>query len=142
MPFDPHAQQSPAGQPGPGGVIDFTVQGSVLTNNMVAPTVTINGHRVNVPTGGNAPIPAPPGRHHIEVYSQWLRRYGQAAITVDVQPGQRVPVFYAAPFHQFSGKGAIGLEPQKRPGLGGLLAIIGVFLLIIVLIVAVPLLAG
>lgn len=108
---------------------------------MVAPTVTLNGHSVGVPTGGTAPITAPPGRHQVEVVSQWLRAYGQASLTVDLQPGQRVDVFYAAPYHQFS-KGAIGFEPQKRQGLGALLGILGGVVLLLLLLTVVPALLG
>ncbi|SDD61150.1 hypothetical protein [Auraticoccus monumenti] len=143
----PHPPQDPAHptfrSPGQGAVIRFTVQGSVLTNTMVAPTVTINGHRVHVPTGGTAPIPAPPGRHHIQVVSQWLRQYGKADLTVDLQPGQQVDVFYAAPLHQFAPRGAIGFTPQKKAGLWMLIGIVvGVVLVIALLFGVLPALLG
>ena len=65
----------------------------------------------------------------------WLREYGQASLEVDVAPGQVVPVFYALPWHQFT-RGAIGLEKQRRPGVGALVGILGGLLALVGLVVA------
>jgi hypothetical protein len=45
-----------------------------------------------------------------------VRRFGQAAMDFDLAAGQTVPVYYAAPLHQFT-TGAIGHEKQPRQGL-------------------------
>lgn len=124
---------------GPPGFIEFTIQGSELTSNMVVPTATVNGHRVTTRYGHQS-IAVPPGPVRLEVYAQWMRRYGQATLDFFVQPGQHVPVYYAAPYHQFT-TGSIGHEEQKRKGLGMLLGIIGgivgFFLLLAIIFVVV-----
>ncbi|MBF4161582.1 hypothetical protein [Nocardioides acrostichi] len=127
-------QPVPAGQrPGdpPVGWIDFTVQGNPMTASMVTPSVTVNGYPVPIRNYSTTPIPMPPGRHRVEVSCQWLRRYGQASLDVDVAEGQTVPVFYAQPLHQFTA-GAMGFEKQKRPGRASLLALIAVITLLVV----------
>ena len=88
-----------------------------MTSNVIPPKVTMNGYPVTTSYGQNV-VPVHPGRLQIDVSCQWLRTYGQAALTVDVAPGQTVPVFYATPLHQFTG-GNIGFEKQKRPGVLG-----------------------
>jgi hypothetical protein len=123
-------------------MLKFTVQGNALTSNMVPPTVTIDGHPAPAPSmGGSVSIPIPPGPHHIEVYSQWLRKYGQASLAVNVQPNTELEVFYAPPFHQFS-KGAMGFTPQKRAGVGILIGILAVVVVIILLAVIAGVLSG
>lgn len=137
QPYQPQPGYGPpppppnGGPPPPGGVINLTVQGSVLTNSMVPPTLTINGHRVDLPQSGSRQIPAPAGMHHLQVASQWLRTYGQAELTVQVAPGQRVDVFYAAPFHQFA-TGNLGFEPQAKKGKGCLIGLLAVLALIVI----------
>lgn len=108
---DPTAPASPAT-----GTIRLTIQGSVMTSNMLTPTCRINGHPV--PTRyGTQDLTVWPGPNHLELEAQWMRTYGQAAIDVEVAPGQVVEVFYATPLHQFT-TGNIGLTKQKRPGMG------------------------
>lgn len=50
------------------------------------------------------------------MHTRYLGRLGPASITVNVQPGQQVPVFYRCPAAA-GFKGAIGFEPQKTPGM-------------------------
>lgn len=83
---------------------------------MIAPKVTFNGHPIAAPYG-TTQLPVPAGPLHVEVHSQWLRRFGQAALDVDVAPGQTVPIFYATPWHQFS-TGSIGHTKQHKKGVG------------------------
>lgn len=119
--------QYQGGAPAAGtGIIRLTIQGSVMTSNMIAPTATINGHPV--PTSyGTQNLTVWPGRNHLALQAQWLRTYGQAAIDVDVAPGQVVDVWYAAPMHQFT-TGNIGLTKQPRKGLGCFVALmVGIF---------------
>lgn len=140
--------QQPMGQPqaaplapqqgrfGPEGEIVLTVQGSPMTSNMLTPKVSIDGYPVPASYGINR-LPVPAGRHTVSAYATWLVKYGQAAYDVEVQPGQSVPVFYAAPMMQFM-KGRMGPVKQKRPGLWLLLVVI----LIIVAFVVIPVAVG
>ncbi|GAA1745434.1 hypothetical protein GCM10009710_26820 [Aeromicrobium alkaliterrae] len=114
------------------GTVHLTVQGSVMTSNVITPSASINGYPVKVRYGAN-PIPVPAGPVRIELSNSWLRTYGQASIQFTLQPGQDVPVFYAAPWHQFT-TGSIGYEKVKRKGglafaglLVGIVAIVGIF---------------
>lgn len=119
------------------GTIRLTIQGSVMTSNMIAPTATINGHPV--PTGyGTQNLSVWPGRNHLALQAQWLRTYGQAAIDVDVAPGQVVDVWYAAPMHQFT-TGSIGLTKQPRKGMGCFVTLMAGIVLFLILIVLIPL---
>lgn len=129
--------QTPQQPPQPPSSILLTLQGSEMTSNMITPTVLFNGHRVPARYGPQT-IPVYPGPLQIDVHAQWLRRYGEATLRVDVQPGQQIPVFYAAPYHQFT-SGSIGHEKQRRKGglasLGVAGAILAVVLIVIVLVV-------
>ncbi|GAA1759412.1 hypothetical protein GCM10009795_002220 [Nocardioides hankookensis] len=109
----------------------MTVQGSVMTSNMISPKVRLNGYPVASHYGENV-FPVPPGAWHIDVECIWVRTYGRAALDVDVVEGQTVDTFYAPPYHQFSG-GRLGLERQKRAGPGIFVAILAVALAVIVI---------
>lgn len=76
----------------------------------------INGHPVNLRWGEND-IPAPLGRHTIEIWVQYLWAFGRATITVD-NTTHAPQVFYTAPVWNFQ-RGAIGLTEQRAPGLTG-----------------------
>lgn len=121
-------QQWPAQNPhnaapqGPQGFINLTLQGNAAFRSFITPTVHIDGNLVAAQYGLNT-IPVPPGRHHISVYGQWMRQYGQAEMDVDVAQGEYVPVFYAAPLHQFT-TGSIGHEPQKTKGIAFMVTVV------------------
>jgi hypothetical protein len=100
----------------PDAVLSFTVQGNIMTSNLIAPTLTIDGYLASVPLAGTRQIPIMSGRHHLRAHSQWMRRYGHATIDIDVVPGQTLEIFYAPPYHQFSDEGSMGLSPQPRKG--------------------------
>jgi hypothetical protein len=100
----------------PDAALSFTVQGNIMTSNMIAPTLTIDGYLAPVPIAGTRQIPIMSGRHHLRAHSQWMRRYGHATIDIDVVPGQTLEVFYAPPYHQFIDDGSMGLSPQPRKG--------------------------
>jgi len=134
----PYPPQQPT--PAPTGWVALTVQGSVMTSNLIPPKVTMNGHPVPVSYGEN-PVPVHPGRLRVEVSCQWLREYGQAALDIDVAPGQTVPVFYAAPLHQFS-RGRIGFERQPRPGALVLVLVLVLALAAVAAVVTAAVLAG
>ena len=117
----------------PLGTIRLTIQGSVMTSNMLTPTLRINGHPV--PTRyGTQDIPVYPGPNHLDMEAQWMRTYGQAAIDTTVAPGQVVEVWYAAPLHQFT-RGNIGFNKQPRPGMGCMLVLLGILALCAALVV-------
>lgn len=107
-----------------------------MTSNVITPTLLVDGHQMPSQYGANV-HQVVAGRHRVELYAQWMRRYGQAAMDVDVRPGETVDVFYAAPLHQFT-TGNIGLVKQPRKGLGILIAL---FAVILVLCVGLPILA-
>ena len=118
-----YPQQPPQYQPqAPMGMLHLTIQGSMMTSTMVPPTVHLNGYPIRVKFGRND-IPVFAGPLHIDVHSQWMRTFGQAALDCTIHPNQAVPVFYAAPYHQFT-TGSIGHTKVKRKGLGVLLALV------------------
>lgn len=120
--------------------IKFTVQGNVMSSNLVAPALTIDGQRAPAPNaGGSTVIPVPPGQHRLEAYSQWMRQYGQASLDVSVPPHAMVEVFYAPPYHQFT-TGAMGLTAQPRKGMTGLVVVLAVVVVLIILFVVASLL--
>lgn len=129
-PYQPQQGQQPQPGPPPTGWVALTLQGSVMTSNMIAPKVTMNGYPVAASYGQNV-VPVHPGRLQVDVSCQWLRTYGQASLTLDVAPGQTVPVFYAAPLHQFT-TGNIGHEKQKRPGVLGFALLMGFLVAVVV----------
>jgi hypothetical protein len=110
----------------------LTLQGSAMTSSLITPAVTVNGYRVVAHYGENL-VPVWAGPNCVDISCQWLMRFGEATLPLQVPPGAQVPVFYAAPWHQFS-KGAIGHERQKRPGLLGLIVMIAVVLLVVMAI--------
>ncbi|GAA1514653.1 hypothetical protein [Kribbella lupini] len=128
-----YPQQPPQYQPqAPMGMLHLTIQGSMMTSTMVPPTVHLNGYPVRVKFGRND-IPVFAGPLHIDVHSQWMRTFGQAALDCTIHPNQAVPVFYAAPYHQFT-TGSIGHTKVKRKGLDVLLALVGTIVAVGVLV--------
>lgn len=123
-PGPPPAAPPPPPQqpPQPTGYLQLTLQGSMMTSNLITPSVRLNGHPVQVKYGEQV-IPLVPGPWHIDVHAQWLRRYGQASMDFQIAEGQTTPVFYAAPFHQFT-TGNIGHQKQPRKGVGVLVGIL------------------
>lgn len=125
----------PGGSEGrPTGTIRLTVQGSTFMSGLT-PTVFVSGHRINARFGVQD-IPVWAGPNRVDAHTQWMRRYGQASLTCDVPPGGVVPVFYAVPWHQFTG-GAMGHVKQSRPGLAVLVALLAVLVGIPVLLAVV-----
>lgn len=122
------------------GTMVLTLQGSALTSNMITPTVTVNGHPIRTQYG-RQDVPVPAGPVHVEASAQWMRIYGQAALDFTVQPGQVVPVFYAAPMHQFA-TGSMGHEQQKRKGVGAFIVTLVVVVVVIVVLILVSSMLG
>ena len=137
----PQFQPQPQYQPqGPMGMLHLTIQGSVMTSNLIPPTVLLNGYPIQVRYGRND-IPVFAGPLHIDISSRWMMTYGRAALDCTVQPNQAVPVYYASPYHQFASTGSIGHSKVKRKGLGFLLGVLGAILAIAVLLVLIPVLS-
>ena len=112
------------------GYVHLTVQGSVMTSNVITPKAWVNGYPVRVQYGSNV-IPVPGGPVRVELNNVWIRTYGQAALDFHLVAGQTVPVFYAAPVHQFT-TGSIGHTKVKRKGVAALV-------IALTLIIGVPL---
>jgi hypothetical protein len=127
-------QQYQPQQQAPMGMLQLTIQGSIMTSSMIPPKVQLNGYPVKVKYGRND-IPVFAGPLHIDVHCEWMRDFGKAALDFTVQPNQAVPVFYASPYHQFASTGSIGHTKVKRKGLGFLLGLLGVILAASVLVV-------
>jgi len=124
----PQFQQQPQQPQPPMGMLNLTIQGSVMTSSFIPPTVHLNGYPVRVKYGRND-IPVFAGPLHIDVHCQWMRTFGRAALDCTIQPNQAVPVFYASPMHQFANEGSIGHTKMKRKGKGvfiGLMVVIAV----------------
>ena len=107
----------------------LTLQGSPMTSSMITPAVSVNGYRVVAHYGENL-VPVWAGPNRVDISCQWLMRFGTATLALDVAPGAQVPVFYAAPMHQFS-KGAIGCERQRRPGMLGFVVMLAAVVLVV-----------
>jgi hypothetical protein len=104
------------------------------------PTAVINGHTVPLEWGTNV-IPAPPGVHHVQIHCQYLWKIGKAEITVDNTSAPAAPVYYASPWTTWN-RGAIGLQPVKNPGLGGMIAIFAVLFALLLIVCIGAALAG
>lgn len=99
-------------EPSPVGRIDVHFPQSYYR---VPVNVRLNGELVFRDEKFGGEVPVPPGCHTVTCDSRhrgW-RRFGEASLTVDVGPGQIVPVFYAPP-HTIVSKPAIGFTPQQR----------------------------
>lgn len=132
----PNLAAVPPGQ----GLLRVNIQGSTMTSSMIVPSLIVDGYRVNSRYGANV-VPVVPGRHNVELYAQWMRRYGQASLAVDVPPGGAVDVYYAAPVHQFT-TGSIGLTKQSRKGVLVLIGMLAVIFGLIALPIILTLLLG
>jgi len=107
---------------------------------MISPLVTIDGYPAPARWGRNA-FPTTPGRHSVRVWARYLFEYGAAEQVVDLAPGQSVEVHYSPPMITFV-RGRIGFVPQPRPGLVGLLVVLGTMLLFVVLIIVAAIVTG
>jgi hypothetical protein len=125
-------QQPPAGAM---GLLQLHVQGSMMTTSLIHPSVSIDGYPTQIKYGDN-PFQLLAGRHHIEVYMQYMRKYGQAALDFNIYPNAQVDVWYAGPKHQFA-SGDIGFEPQKAKGMGLMIGMIAVLVFLFVLLIIV-----
>ena len=103
----------------------------------VRPRAQINGHPIQLNWGVNH-IGAHPGVHRVQVDMPWLFPYGRAEITVDNTTAPAPPIHYSLPWTAFT-RGAIGLQPQKNPGLLAFILLMTVPLAVILLCLGVVL---
>ena len=137
----PQAEQAPQahGAGGPTGELVLNLRKPFGAMGMISPVVTIDGYPAGSTWGRNS-FRVPAGVRQVEVAQTYLWTYGRASQPVDVQPGSSSEIFYSGPTITFGFGGAIGAEPQKRPGTGvliGLLVfVVALLLMVVVLAVA------
>ena len=130
------SQQSaftPPAVPHPTGTLRLTLQGSALSVGPT-PTVRVGGHPVAT-RFGTQDVTVWAGRNRVQVASQWMWAYGHATLDVDVAPGQVVPVYYATPWNT-ADVGSIGVERQRRRGLGRMVAVLAASIVGVIVLVA------
>jgi hypothetical protein len=106
---------------------------------MISPAVTIDGFPARSSWGRNS-FQVPAGVRQVDIAQTYLWTYGRASQPVTVAPGSTSEIFYAGPMATIGMGGAIGTEPQKRPGTGlfiGLMVFVAVLLLLVIVAVAV-----
>ena len=143
----PPAQPGQPGQPGqqPPQPFGGAATGELVVNltkpvgamGMISPVVTIDGHPAPSTWGRNS-FTVPAGVRQVEVAQTYFRVYGNASLAVSVGAGHSVDVYYAGPMATVGLAGAIGLEPQRRPGRAffvGVMVFLALLLLIVVLAV-------
>ncbi|WP_054812954.1 hypothetical protein [Nocardia arizonensis] len=136
-------QQQLAPQGPPGITVDASYEWfGFLLGLLTKPKISINGQPVPNTRWGENHIPVGPGNYHVWVATPWLFDMGAAQLPVQIAPGQGIRVYYKPPAVVFV-NGAIGLTPQKTPGMVFVwlpIALVGVLvLLILVLTLAVSL---
>lgn len=108
----------------------------VQSNPMITllqPRVLIDGYPMPVRNGDNV-LPIVPGTHRLEVYAQWVWRYGHAERRLDLVAGRTVELWCAPPVLTFL-RGALGETKQRHPGRAALLSALLVLVLAVVLLV-------
>ncbi|GAB2593148.1 hypothetical protein [Microlunatus antarcticus] len=137
QPPSPQPQVQPYG--GPVGELVLNLRKPFGAMGMITPIVTIDGHPAGAAWGRNS-FSVPAGVRQVDVAQSYMWTYGRASHPVNVTPGGTSEVFYSGPLLTFGLGGAMGPEPQKRPGRGilvGLLVFVFLVLLIGVLAVVV-----
>ena len=134
----PGQQQTYGG--GPTGELVINLRRPFGAMGMISPVVTIDGFPAASSWGRNSFV-VPAGVRQVTVAQSYLWTYGQAAQPVSVQPGRTSEIFYSGPMVASATiGGAIGSEPQKRPGSAvfiGLMVFLGVLLLLVLFAVIV-----
>ena len=138
---DPQAQQAqPApgayGAGGPTGELVLNLRKPFGAMGMISPIVTIDGYPAGSTWGRNS-FRVPAGVRQVDVAQSYLWTYGRASQPVNVEPGSTSEIFYSGPMATFGFGGAIGSEPQKRPGTGlfiGLMVFVAALLLLVVVL--------
>ncbi len=130
--------QPQTGQPyagGPAGELVLNLRKPFGAMGMISPVVAIDGHPAGATWGRNA-YQVPAGVRQVDVAQTYLWTYGRASHAANVAPGASSEIFYSGPMATFGFGGAMGTEPQRRPGTGLFIGLM-VFLLLLVLLVVV-----
>jgi len=133
-----HAQPAPGayGAGGPTGELVLNLRKPFGAMGMISPIVTIDGYPAGSTWGRNS-FRVPAGVRQVDVAQSYLWTYGRASQPVNVEPGSTSEIFYSGPTLTFGFGGAIGSEPQKRPGTGlfiGIMVFVAVLLLLVVVL--------
>jgi hypothetical protein len=134
----PFGQQPQAYGGGPTGELVVNLRRPFGAMGMISPVLTIDGYAAGSTWGRNV-FQVPAGVRRVDVAQSYLWTYGRASHPVNVEPGRTSEIFYSGPMATFGFGGAIGTEPQRRPGTGlfiGLMAFVFVILMIAVLTAA------
>lgn len=118
--------------PGPTGELVINLRKPFGAMGMISPVVTIDGYPAPAGWGRNA-FPAPAGVRQVDVAQTYLWTYGRASLAVPVQPGVTSEIFYSGPMATLGFGGALGTEPQKRPGTWMFIAIVAFVALVLVI---------
>lgn len=124
---------------GPSGELVLNLRKPFGAMGMISPVVTIDGYPAPCQWGRNS-FRAPAGVRSVDVAQTYLWTYGRASTAVTVPPGGTAELFYAGPMATFGFGGAMGTEPQRRPGTGlfvGLLVFVFALLLLVFVAVVV-----
>lgn len=119
QPMPPGAMGQPMAPPPPGMgriVLDMSFFPLQFVLYLFTPAILINGQAFPATRWGTNVIDLPPGQYHLQLHTNYLWQYGNAVVTLPVNVGQQVNVFYRAPGTPW-GPGAIGPVPQPTPNL-------------------------
>lgn len=131
-PQQAHPQQAHPHQSGQTQlVLNLRKPFGLLSEQMITPSVRINGHPATAGWGRNV-YPTHPGRHQIDCAQNYMWSFGAQSMTVDVPPGRSVEVHYTGPVVSF-GAGRMGFEEQPRPGMVAFGLMIGIPVLLALL---------
>jgi hypothetical protein len=139
QPYGAPQPPPPAYGGGPTGELVLNLRKPFGAMGMISPAVTIDGFPARSSWGRNS-FQVPAGVRQVDIAQTYLWTYGRASQPVTVAPGSISEIFYAGPMATIGMGGAIGTEPQKRPGTGlfiGLMAFVAVLLLLVIVAVAV-----
>ncbi|MBA3529880.1 MAG: hypothetical protein H0T91_11355 [Propionibacteriaceae bacterium] len=104
--------------------------------SVISPSVRIDGYPAPARWEQNV-YTVPAGQRNVAVESRYMWTFGQQQLNVNVAPGQTLEVHYTGPALTFMA-GAMGYEPQQRPGRIGVWLILGIpiGLLLLALLIA------
>lgn len=126
----------PYGAGAPTGELVLNLRKPFGAVGMISPIVTIDGQPAGSTWGRNS-FRVPAGVRQVDVAQSYLWTYGRASQPVNVEPGRTSEIFYSGPTVTFGFGGALGTEPQKRPGTGllvGLMVFVAALLLLVVVL--------
>lgn len=123
----PQGQPMPPAQPGPMRqpmppqgmgriVVDMSFFPLQFILHLFKPGIMINGQFFAAAGWGRNVIDLPPGQYTLQLHTNYLWQYGNAAVTLPVNAGRQLDVYYRAPGTPW-GPGAIGPVPQATPNI-------------------------